>query len=148
MDFEGATIPTSNASLAKTEFTSTRHNLTKSDRALLAAYLGYKKTVQIDMNVKKKTDACLFVSSALWPRGEKDKDGIQEGTENETFDDDGAFDLTWLTANEKMPSIFKWTQNDVKIMFEEAHKFDDEQQVACIRSFMVSLKICIVTPAI
>lgn len=145
MDF-GGTVPTSNASLAKTEFTSTRHNLTKSDRALLAAYLGYKKTVQLDMKVKKKTDACLFVSSALWPRGEKDKDGIQEDAENETFDD-GAFDLTWLMENEKLPSIFKWAQNDVKIMFEEAHKFDDEQQVACIRSFMVSLKICIVTPA-
>ena len=113
----------------KNELTSSRHNLSKSDRALLSAYLGYKKTIQLPyMHVKNKEDACLFVSSALWS---------QNGQDDEIIDETD-FDLTSLLENEKLPSIFKTKENDLKIMFQEAHEFGDEQQIACIRSFMVS----------
>ena len=137
------------SSSTKNELTSSRHNLSKSDRAILSAYLGYKKTRQLpNMHVKNKEDACLFVSSALWGPNDQNDEMIEEDE----------FDLTWLFENEKLPSIFKTSENDLKIMFQEAHEFGDEQQIACIRSFMVSffvgkiyvmnIKICIVISAV
>ena len=59
------------------EAKSETHKLTKSDRSLIKAYLGYSRVTQLaDLGKKKRSEACNFISAALWPklvRGKKEK---------------------------------------------------------------------------
>ena len=128
-------------------------NLTASDRKLLRAYLGFQPVKQLsDMPTKKRTEACLFIDSTLWgrrveknikPGGDgrrEDGAGEEEDEEEEKEEEDNGeeeFDLDELVRN-TIPRIFDSSTSDLKQMFKEARSFDDERQIAAVRTFMVS----------
>ena len=146
------------------EAKSTSANLTASDRRLLRSYLGYQAVKQLtDLRKKDKNDACLFIASSLWVKkpeklekhrgletssssgaqavpgwrtdGQRPTDVKGEYTEDEEEEEE--FDLEEL-MDSPIPRIFTDSMEDLVEMFLEARQFDDEAQIAAVRSFMVS----------
>ena len=137
-----------------------RHALTRSDRALLRAYFGYSKCVQIPtFPTRDINTADAFIRKMLWGSEAKkpkrtdrlssddtrdktaagNNDDVFEidktkDTQNEEEEEDEPFDLNTLLQRD-VPTIFQWNVENLKRMFIEAAQFTPNQIISVLRSY-------------
>ena len=79
------------------EANSIKNELSKSDRRIIKAFLGYLDTVELKAernSLKKRSDACLFVSQMLWikPEHHRRQQASLSTTEKVTVDQSSVFE--------------------------------------------------------
>ena len=105
--------------------------LTKSDRRLLKAYLGYIPVRNLHDGKRTMEQACPYVQACLWPDNLDEQEKMTEAQE---------FDLHHFVngdENKEPPTIFNSNIKSYEEMFLEAALFTDRQQAGIVRSFQV-----------
>ena len=107
-----------------------RYGLSRFDRLLLRAYLGYTPILQFpeDRSLKTKEEAPVVLQNLLWG---DDDDLTQE------------LDLDDVRGEKRceLKSILKTTDETIKIMLKEAKDFTTSQQCAVLKAFAVGIFI-------